>query len=443
MLTPDHIGDQPSTGKVGSAMVAVQGVSVLPFSLVTSMPTILSYGQIVRGASLEILIFTAVLLLLAFIEWGRRIAGALARAKEEAEEATRAKSSFLAMMIHEIRTPMNGLMSMVEMLAQTDLSKDQRSMSGVIRSSATALLTIINDILDFSKIEAGKLDVENTPFSLVDVAEGAGELVCHRAKDKGITLAVVVDPRLPESVLGDPTRIRQALINLMGNGVKFTETGGVTLKLWPLSRDTIRFEVDDTGIELTPEQQGRLFKAFEQADVSTSRKYGGTGLGLSISQRLSELMGGRIGVTSIAGKGPAFWMELPLLQATEAPPAGIDVSGAVVVGIVFFGPTARWLRCHHGGPGHHACRAPVLRGPCFAARGQHRRTVRPGRRPAGADYRPRFSRPGSRADPGGAAQPCLQYPPKATGPASSRRSHCRCAGPGRARPSQRPWDARA
>ena len=339
LLAPDRIGNQAETAVLGSSHIAVQGLSVLPFALVTAMPTANSYVEIVRGASLEILIFTAVLFLLAFIEWRRRIAGALAKAKEEAEEATRAKSSFLAMMSHEIRTPMNGVMSMAEMLDQTELSEDQRSMSAVIRGSAAALLTIINDILDFSKIEAGKLDIEETPFSLVEVAESAGELVCQRAEEKGITLAIVIEPETPEMVVGDPTRIRQVLINLLGNGVKFTESGGVTLHVFAASSNVIRFEVVDTGIGLTPEQQGRLFKAFEQADVSTSRRYGGTGLGLSISQRLCKLMQGRIGVQSEAGKGSTFWVELPLPAAEQTDAARVDIADARVTAVGFHGPT--------------------------------------------------------------------------------------------------------
>jgi len=338
LLDADHIGDSPNVAVLDDVKIVTQGLSILPFALVATQPTTRSYGQIVRGASLEILSFAAVIFLLAFIEWYRRNARLLAKAKEDAEDATRAKSSFLAMMSHEIRTPMNGVMSMAEMLDQSDLSEDQRSMSAVIRSSAAALLTIINDILDFSKIEAGKLDIEHTPFSLVDVAEGAGELVCQRAEDKGISLAVVVDPGVPQTVLGDPTRIRQVLINLLGNAVKFTETGGVTLRVLPKSSEVIRFEIIDSGIGLTAQQQSRLFKAFEQADVSTSRKYGGTGLGLSISQRLCELMSGCIGVQSEAGVGSTFWLELPL----PAAPGGCDnadVSDARAVCVGFSGAT--------------------------------------------------------------------------------------------------------
>jgi signal transduction histidine kinase/CheY-like chemotaxis protein/HPt (histidine-containing phosphotransfer) domain-containing protein len=261
---------------------------------------------------------------------------ALAKAEEEsraarvvAEDATRAKSNFLATMSHEIRTPMNGVMSMAEMLELTPMDGEQRRMSKVIRESAQALLTVINDILDFSKIEAGKLDIESVPFSLGDLADGIGELLAPRADDKMLELVVDIDPALPDKRLGDPTRVRQVLLNLGGNAVKFTHEGSITIRIRPMAEPHwLRFEVIDSGIGLTEEQQARLFQPFSQADSSTARKYGGTGLGLSICNRLCELMGGRIGVTSSAGHGSTFWFELPLPpeDGAEAPRPKQDIA---------------------------------------------------------------------------------------------------------------------
>ncbi len=333
---------EPRVSEEQGRIITAQKIKVLPFTLVAIAPKADMWAQVLSRSVLEITAFLVVLTLLAFLEWRRRVAGELVEAKNQAEEATRAKSSFLAMMSHEIRTPMNGVMSMAEMLDQTDLSEDQRGMSSVIRSSAAALLTIINDILDFSKIEAGKLDIEKAPFSLIDVVESAGELMSQRADDKGLQLATIIDPACPTALTGDPARVRQVLLNLVGNALKFTESGSVTLRARlaegsGAERPVIHFAVTDTGIGLTPEQQGRLFKAFAQADVSTSRKYGGTGLGLSISQRLCELMHGRIGVTSQIGQGSTFWFELPFEASGEQAPAPLQIDDAQVVLIGFEG----------------------------------------------------------------------------------------------------------
>jgi signal transduction histidine kinase len=248
----------------------------------------------------------------------------LLAASEQAESATRAKTAFLAMMSHEIRTPMNGVTTMAELLARTPMSMEQRDMLSVIHRSAETLLVIINDILDLSKIEAGKLEIEAVHMQLSEVVEGTAEMIAGRAEEKGLEVVVDVGREVPESLIGDPARLRQVLLNLAGNAVKFTDKGSVVLRVRRLGeaqagKVVLRFEVVDTGIGLSKEQTGRLFTAFEQADSGVSRRYGGTGLGLAISRQLCSLMGGSIGVCSTLGHGSTFWVELPLGLAPGAP----------------------------------------------------------------------------------------------------------------------------